>query len=263
MTRLFRMLAALCAALTVGSVSGVSSAAEPVPGAVWTDPVSSIEFIWIAGGSFEMGCGAWVEKCTDAEKPSHQVAVKGFWLGKYKVTQGQWMKVMEKNPSQFHKGDSYPVDHAYLMLVQDLIGRLNQHGNGTFRLPTEAEWEYACRSGGKNDTYCGSGAPNDLSWNNQNTRFSTMPVGQKAPNGFGLFDMSGDLYERVEDCWHDSYQGAPVEGSAWVSTKCETWALRGGSWGNYPYMLRSTARRNDLEVMCPYIGVRLARSAEP
>ena len=260
MLMLGRVVATLLA-LAVMTAAGYAS--EAAPGAIWTDPVTGIEFVWIPGGSFEMGCGSWSEKCADAEKPPHPVTVKGFWLSRYKVTQGQWSKVMEKNPSQFHKGDDYPVDHAYLMMVQDLIIRLNQKGNGTFRLPTEAEWEYACRSGGGADLYCGKGAVNDLSWNNGNTRFTAMPVGRKAPNGFGLFDMSGDLYEWTEDCWHDSFAGAPADGSAWMSGKCDSRVLRGGSWGNYPNMLRSTARRLDAEVMCPYIGVRLARSAGP
>jgi len=236
-------------------------AAEPAAGSTWTEPVTGMVFVWVPGGRFAMGCGPWSERCSAAEQPVHDVTVAGFWLGQTEVTQGQWLKVMPDNPSGFTKGDDYPADQTNWQMVHDLIRRLNAQGHGSFRLPSEAEWEYACRSGGQPQVYCGAGTrPEDLAWLITNTRFSTMPVARKAANTLGLHDMSGNLYEWTEDCWHDTYEGAPSDASPWLTGTCDGRILRGGSWGNYPGNLRSSARRNDQDVKCPYIGVRLVRA---
>ena len=116
----------------------------------WTDPVTGMAFVWVPGGCYEMGCGAWQSNCGDDEKPARQVCLNGFWMGKYEVTQAEWRRIMANNPSRF-TGDRLPVTNISWDDVQEFVRKLNSHSSNSkpFRLPTEAEWEYACRSGGK------------------------------------------------------------------------------------------------------------------
>ena len=245
----------------IAMAAGDAWAAEPTAGTTWTDPSSGIEFVWVPSGHYQMGCGPWAEPCGEIEKPAHAREIAGFWMGKTEVTQAQWKRVLGDNPAKYQKGDGYPVDQTTWFLVEEMLKALNSHGNGHFRLPSEAEWEYACRAGGEPDRYCGGNAHEPVAWYLANTRFSTMPVGGKTPNRFGLYDMSGNLYEWVADCWHDNYVGAPTDGRAWTGGECEAHVLRGGSWGNSPAQLRSTARRSDTDVKCNFVGVRLVRSS--
>ncbi|SEH28522.1 formylglycine-generating enzyme family protein [Magnetospirillum fulvum] len=249
---------AIALLLAGGLAASTPARAEPAAGTLWTDPATGIAFVWVPGGTFEMGCGAG-PGCPEAESPAHSRRVGGFWLSRTEITQGQWSRLMETNPSKFRKGDDYPVDQVTWEDAHALIAKMNTRGSGTFRLPSEAEWEYACRAGNPTDPYCGGTAPDAVAWFNANSKMATMPVATKAANRFGLFDMSGNLYEWVEDCWHDSHAGAPADASARTGGECLSRVLRGGSWGNYPTLVRVTTRRSDSDVKCPFIGLRLVR----
>ena len=220
-------------------------APEPVQPAVgvypktWKEPFTGMDFVRVPKGCFQMGSnsGGW-------EKPWHEVCVDGFWLGKYEVTQGEWRKVMSGNPSRFKKGDRYPVEKISWNDVQGFVRKLNARGSGVFRLPTEAEWEYACRSGGKREEYCGGSDARPVAWYVSNSNMSTHPVGTKAANGLGLHDMSGNVWEWVSD-WYDRnyYSGSPGRNPQGPSSGSDR-VKRGGSWFNTPAGVRSAVRSN-------------------
>ncbi len=256
-----RLGMALGAALAVGVAAGGLRAGEPAPGTIWTEPATGIAFVWIPGGRFAMGCNPAGGRCPAEESPPHRVTVRGFWLSRTEITQGQWRRLMSYNPSSFRKGDDYPVDQVHWQDAKAFIASLNRTGHGRFRLPSEAEWEYACRAGHPDDPYCGGTDPKAVAWyllDTVRTR-STMPVGRKAANAFGLFDMSGNLWEWTADCWVEGDPGAPADGRPRSDKDCLSRVLRGGSWGNYPAQLRASARRSDTDVKCPFIGLRLVR----
>ena len=148
-----------------------------------------------------MGCGLGPGYCQANESPEHEVTVSGFWIGKYAVTQGQWQKVMGNNPSGFQKGDNYPVETVSWDDAKAFILKLNGKSGCTFRLPTEAEWEYAARSGGKAEKYAGGNDIDAVAWYGANSGKSTHPVGTKAPNGLGIYDMSGNVWQWCEDVY--------------------------------------------------------------
>jgi formylglycine-generating enzyme required for sulfatase activity len=196
----------------------------------------------LPAGKFLMGSSE-----SDSEKPPHQVKVNSFAIGKYPITQAQYQAVMGNNPSQFKNNPQNPVECVSWNDAKAFCQKLSRITGKTYRLPTEAEWEYACRAGtttryyfGDNDNQLG-----DYAWGRENSNNKTHPVGQKKPNGWGLYDMSGNVWEWCEDDWHDSYAGAPDDGTAWIdndnrsqSRKC----LRGGSWINFPILCRSANR---------------------
>jgi formylglycine-generating enzyme required for sulfatase activity len=201
-----------------------------------------IEMVWIPTGSFMMGStngGA-------DEKPAHQVTINySFYIGKYEVTQAQWQSVMGNNPSNFKDcGGNCPVEQVSWDDAQNFINKLNESNDGfRYRLPTEAEWEYACRAGTTGD-YAGN--LSEMAWYSENSGSKTHAVGSKRPNDWGLADMHGNVWEWCQDWYHDSYNGAPTDGSAWLSGGAQMYrALRGGSWfGNATY-LRSACRVDD------------------
>ncbi|MEA2014387.1 MAG: SUMF1/EgtB/PvdO family nonheme iron enzyme [Thermodesulfobacteriota bacterium] len=176
----------------------------PDPGEVGKEPTTGMEFVWVPGGCFDMDCGRWADDCNSNEKPLHEVCLDGFGIGRYEVTQGQWKKVMGGNPSRFKRGDNYPVERVSWDDAKDFIRKFTSMNNGryAFRLPTEAEWEYACRSGGRNEKYSGGGDVDQVAWYINNSESSTHPVGTKAPNNLGIYDMSGNVWEWCED-WYD------------------------------------------------------------
>jgi formylglycine-generating enzyme required for sulfatase activity len=151
---------------------------------------------------------------------------------------------MGNNPSYFKNNPQNPVEKVSWDDAQAFCQKLSQITGKTYRLPTEAEWEYACRAGtttryyfGDNDNQLG-----DYAWYNGNSNNTTHPVGQKKPNGWGIYDMSGNVWEWCEDDWHDSYAGAPDDGSAWLTNDNDYRMLRGGSWGDIPDLCRSAFR---------------------
>jgi len=186
---------------------------------------SQIEMVVLPGGSFKMGSR---EGDID-EQPVREVVLPSFRIGRLEVTQQQWVAVMGDNPSHFMECANCPVDSVSWDDAQRFIARLNERSGREFRLPSEAEWEYACRAGG-DAPYCGEGDETALAWHAANSGGRSQPVGGLAPNPFGLYDMSGNAYEWVADCWHENYIAAPADGDAWVNGDCRRRVLRGGAW---------------------------------
>ena len=208
----------------------------------FVDPVTGMEFVWVPGGCFQMGCGSWAGNCGKDEKPVHEVCVGGFLIGKYEVTQSQWQKVMRRNPSCFKNGDDYPVEDVSWNDAQKFIRKLSALNNNKyqFRLPTEAEWEYACRSGGKPETYSGGSLIDHVAWYSENSGGRTHRVGTKAPNGLGLHDMSGNVWEWCQD-WDGHYPSGHVTDPKGPSSGSGR-VVRGGSWRYYAEICRSAYR---------------------
>lgn len=188
------------------------------------------------------------------EKPIHDVCVDDFWMGAYEVTQAEYRKVTGLNPSDFKQcGDDCPVDSVSWDEAQEFIKKLNKLSGRKYRLPTEAEWEYACRSGGKKEKYCGGENLEKISWYSTNSFDATHPAGQKAPNGLGLYDMTGNVSEWVQDRLDQDYYKKGPKSGLWKNPqgpdKCSIndWqgdcrVLRGGSWSDSPEYLRSSSR---------------------
>lgn len=196
---------------------------------------AGISFVWCPAGEFMMGSANLIENMDIYEKPSHQVTIGvSFWMGKYEVTQGQWQAVMGSNPSDV-KGEMFPVTNVSWTDCHDFINILNGKGEGTFRLPTEAEWEYACRAGTQTTYYWGNDPEKkqivDYAWCITNSMFQPHPVGQKPANAWGIHDMAGNVQEVCEDDWHENYSQAPMDGRAWTdSPRGRYRVLRGSSW---------------------------------
>ena len=230
------------------------------------------DMVLVKGGVFIMGCKkAFLgqdryRECRASEFPAHGVTVKDFYIGKYLVTQAQWRAVMGSNPSSNKGCDNCPVENVSWNDVQEFLKKLNTLTGQQFRLPSEAEWEYAARGGQQSKGYLYSGSNNldDVGWFDKNSGAKTHPVGQKKPNELGLFDMSGNVWEWCEDDWHSNYDGAPTDGRAWVDNDRGTDRLRrGGSWHRDPPHCRAIIRgSNALTNRYKDVGFRLAHSAE-
>ena len=215
-------------------------------GAVSKDCADCPEMVSIPAGSFDMGSNNADGRAS--EQPVHRVNVRGFLMGKTEVTQGQWKALMGSNPSVFIQcGDKCPVEKVSWTDAQEFIKRLNAKTGQNYRLPSEAEWEYAARSGSQTN-YSFGDDPKELSrfaWFDANSGNMTHPVGEKMANHFGLHDMHGNVWEWTQDCWNDNYAGAPADGSAWTAGDCSRRVLRGGSWVNVPQYLRAAFRNWD------------------
>jgi formylglycine-generating enzyme required for sulfatase activity len=203
-------------------------------------------------GSFLMGS----DDARKAERPVHRVSIQAFKMAETEVTQQQWQAVMGNNPSRFKDCKDCPVEQVSWDDIQLYLKKLNSLTGKQYRLPTEAEWEYACRSGGKDERYCGGKKREPQGWYLRNSDKRTHAVKQKEPNGLGLYDMSGNVFEWTQDCWNPNYYGAPTDGSAWISGDCRVRVLRGGSWNTFPspgymrsvYRFRSLANRQNIHV---------------
>lgn len=185
-----------------------------------------LDMVFVQGGTFQMGGS------NENSKPAHEVQVQDFYMAKYPVTQTQWKAVMGYNPSYFNHCETCPVERVSWIDVQEFIQKLNKMTGKTYRLPSEAEWEWAARGGrmSKGYIYAGSNDLDEVAWYEDNSA-KTHPVGQKKPNELGLYDMNGNVCEWCEDDWHDNYKGAPVDGSAWVNTPRDcSRVFQGGSW---------------------------------
>jgi len=203
-------------------------------------PLPGMEFLLIYGGDFMMG-----SEENENEKPVHKVTIRSFYLMSFSVTQEMWYKIMGYNPS-YYTGDDLPVDKVSWYDCKYFIRRLNRISPGQkFRLPSEAEWEYACRAGTTTRYYSGNHS-SDLDhagWWMKNSVSRPAPVAQKTPNSWGLYDMHGNVWEWCEDWYHNNYKAAPADGSAWTSSRSGYRVLRGGSWGDPIENLRSASRR--------------------
>ncbi len=214
----------------------------PQPGETWTELVTGMEFVWVPEGCYEMGCGDWTDSCYDDEKPVHEVCLDGFWMSRYEVTQGQYTQIMGSNPSYFKPGDNYPVESVSWNDVQGFITALNSQVASTFRLPTEAEWEYAARSGGREEKYAGGDDLVSLGWYEDNSESRTHEVGTKAPNGLGIYDMSGNVWEWVSDWYDENYYSVSPRVNPQGPDTGLTRVARGGSWSDDARSCRASNR---------------------
>ncbi|MCP4289411.1 MAG: formylglycine-generating enzyme family protein, partial [Gammaproteobacteria bacterium] len=237
------------------------TAATPIPtpfaGQERYDPVSGIDFVWAPEGCFQMGQSETDKRYILQERgeerykqyymnelPQHEVCVDGFWMGKTEVTQAQWTRIMGDNPSRF-QSDTNPVEQVSWKDIQKFLQALNKKaGKEMYRLPTEAEWEYAARAGTSTIFYFGddAGMLSDYAWYRSNSGGTTHPAGQLKPNAWGLYDMHGNVWEWCQD-WYDSeyYSKSPKENPQGPSSG-KYRVLRGGSWANYPNDCRSATR---------------------
>ena len=202
------------------------------------------QMVAVPGGTFTMGCTEEQSSCDEDEKPVRQVQVKSFTISKYEVTQDLWEAVMGKNPSKFRNCPRCPVENVGWDEANVFLKKLNALTGGHYRLPTDVEWEYAARGGQQSQAflYVGSDDLDSVAWYDKNSGNRVHRVGQKQPNGLGLYDMSGNVWEWMADCWNKKFPGPPTDGSAWKSGNCARHMLRGGGWTSYPRYLRSSNR---------------------
>ena len=213
-----------------------------------------IRFRWIPPGEFLMGSPEDEPERLDCEGPQHSVRfAHGFWLAETACTQALWKAVTGNNPGYF-KGDEWPVENTDWNDAKAFIDQVNDIRPGlALRLPSEAEWEYACRAGTTTPFWFGAKLTSDKTNYDGNPRYANSPKGMNLqetapvksfrPNPWGLYQMHGNVWEWCEDCWHDDYEGAPDNGGPWVSGGVERSAIsRGGSWGEEDRVLRSAFR---------------------
>ena len=238
----------------------------------------TLEMVSIPAGKFNMGASLKEKESSDRERPLHSVRVASFFLGKYPVTQGQWRAVaqlaqvkreLNPNPSHF-KGENRPVECVSWLDAMEFCARLSAHTGKQYRLPSEAEWEYACRGNSNSpfaygDTVTGNLADYASTFayaveTGVPYRQQTIDVGSFMPNVFGLYDLHGNVREWCADVWHDNYHGSPYSGKAWIKGgKSECRILRGGSWANKPSHCRSAHRSGyPAESLNRAIGFRVA-----
>ncbi|NEP41564.1 MAG: SUMF1/EgtB/PvdO family nonheme iron enzyme [Okeania sp. SIO2G4] len=211
----------------------------------------TLEMVKIPAGSFIMGSPDKEAGRYDNEGPQHNVDVPEFFMGKYPVTQVQWQAVMGNNFSRF-KGANRPVERVNWYKATEFCEIFSQITGKNYRLPSESQWEYACRAGTTTPFYFGKTITTELANYNARETYASAPkgiyrnkttnVGIFPPNTFGLYDMHGNVWEWCADEWHDNYSGAPTDGSAWLDGNENRSPLRGGSWSNYPFLCRSAIR---------------------
>ncbi len=249
--------------------------------------------VQIPGGTFTMGSPDGEPERDSDEGPQREVTVPGFFLGKFAVTQAQWRRVaalpavnrnLDTDPSSF-KGDNRPVERVSWDDAQEFCRRLSRATGRQYRLPSEAEWEYACRAGTQTPFHFGEILTTAVANYNGNGSYNGSPrgeyrnktteVGQFPANAWGLYDMHGNVCEWCEDDWHDHYTGAPTDGSAWAKKNrteaekagdgarieeiyTENEIMRGGSWGCHPIYCRAAYRDDDsCDLRDIYIGFRV------
>ncbi len=269
--------------------------ALPSPGRTFRDALrsggSGPEMVVVPAGSFRMGCVSGVE-CADWELPVHQVTVSAVVaVGKYEVTFAEWDACVSAGGCGHRPEDAgwgrgrRPVINVSWDDAQSYVRWLSSETGASYRLPSESEWEYAARAGsgtaygwgdeigsGRANCFgCDGAVPAERiveAWRDWQARGfeggQTMPVGSFGANAYGLHDMHGNVWEWVEDCWNESYSGAPSSGSAWTSGVCSLRVVRGGSWNIFPTALRSANRyRLTSGDRNYFIGFRVARTLTP
>ncbi len=238
-----------------------------------------LDMVSIAGGTFNMGSPASEADRYDNESPQHWVTVKPFYLGKYAVTQAQWKAVaslakvkqdLNPDPSAF-KGANRPVERVSWDDAIEFCARLSKKTGKNYRLPSEAEWEYACRAGTLTPFHFGETITPDLVNYDGDYPYASAPpgkyreqttdVGSFPPNAFGLYDMHGNVWEWCQDVWHENYADAPKDGSAWETGGNKEYRLqRGGCWDEYPWRCRCAYRGRSQPVEWWTFGFRVAVS---
>ena len=232
------------------------------PGKIFKDCPDCPEMVVIPAGSFEMGS----DNAFEDEKPVHQVTLpQAFAMSKTEITQEQWKTIMGKTTGRFFScGSTCPETQVSWNDAQEFIQKLNTRTGEKYRLPSEAEWEYACRAG-THQEYCGSNNVTSVAWADQSfylqgeTSGGSHSVAGKQPNAWGLYDMSGNVWEWVEDAYHKSYAGAPVDGSAWNGSG-NARVFRGGSWDEEPKFALAASRFSESHSFGFNVGFRVART---
>ncbi|PZV14527.1 MAG: hypothetical protein DCF20_12840 [Pseudanabaena sp.] len=204
-----------------------------------------MEMVRIESGKFALGSPPNEIGRRDNESPISEVNVPAFYIAKFAVTQEQWVAIMGSNPAMFRENLQAPVENISWLETQDFCRKLATRSQHLYRLPSESEWEYACRAG-TNTAYHFGDSPSqlaDYAWFSDNANKRSHPVGQKVPNPWGLYEMHGGIWEWCEDVWHDNLNGAPADGSAWISDGYASRRVRkGGSWSNEARLCRSASR---------------------
>ncbi|MBM9519978.1 formylglycine-generating enzyme family protein [Desulforhopalus vacuolatus] len=231
------------------------------------DPTTGMEFVLVKGGCYQMG-DTFGEGYKD-EKPVHEVCVDDFYMGKYEVTQGEWQKIMGSNPSEFKNGYCYPVENvSWNDITEKFLPKLNRSSGKCYRLPTEVEWEYAARAGGKKVRFGnGIGLRIDIDTDRANPREinfkgiakyqqyysqtgvyreKTTKVGSFAPNSLGLYDMSGNVWEWCSDWYAKNYYSSSPRNNPEGPDSGSNRVIRGGSWSNSPWQIRAAFRSCNL-----------------
>ncbi|MBF2047424.1 MAG: formylglycine-generating enzyme family protein [Elainella sp. C42_A2020_010] len=253
-----------------------------------------LELVAIPGGSFRMGAPKTEPGWHPSQGPQHTVNLNPIWIGKYPVTQAQWRAVaalplvnqpLASHPACFAE-ENRPVEQVSWYEAVEFCLRLSHHTGRSYRLPSEAEWEYACRAGTTTPFHFGETLTTDLAnysgvnWDYQGKicskgaygqgpegvdRRETTKVGELgSANAFGLYDMHGQVREWCQDCWHRSYEGAPSDGSAWAEADCQQRILRGGSWNSSPNACRSAFRNKlDADAQLYDVGFRVVSDSLP
>jgi formylglycine-generating enzyme len=227
-------------------------------------PLKPIEMVLVKGGCYEMGDG--FGHGAEDERPLHKVCVKDFYLGKYPITQMEWTGTMGRNPSADSTcGISCPVENVSWNDIQEFLRKLNRRTGKQYRLPTEAEWEYAARSGGKSEEWAGTSNQQDLgsyAWFYDNAGYESHPVGQKKPNGLGLYDMTGNVWQWTSDWYGEDYYTKSPADDPTGEPDGQKRSLRGGYWGDLSRFVRVTRRISlDPSVRGPGFGFRIAMPA--
>jgi len=254
-----RLTCPTCGRRTPAGESGCracAAGAQTVDAGFIVEPVTGMELVRVPGGTFEMGDlfgDGW-----DNEVPPRTVRVEGFFLGRTPVTQAQWEAVMGSNPSMFKRGGTHPVEQVSWTDVSEFLKRVNaaSPGDARFRLPGEAEWEYAARSGGKKEIYAGGDRVDRVAWTAETSAGSTQPVGRKQANGLGLYDMSGNVWEWCRDHYvPNAAAGAARKPGGSTPER----VIRGGSWSLDDWSARCSRRFGFPEdYFGPGLGFRVA-----
>jgi formylglycine-generating enzyme required for sulfatase activity len=238
-----------------------------------------IPMVFIPSGTFLMGSPETEPERSDDEGPQREVTLSAFCMGQYPVTNEQWRVVagwksvdryLKLNPSRF-KGEKNPVDSITWADAMEFCTRLSRQTKCNYMLPSEAQWEYACRAGTTTPFYVGDTLTPELARYNWSQVYaktpveklkhemSSLPMGRFPANAWGLYEMHGNVWEWCLDDWHSGYEGAPIDGRAWINEKAKKQsrkALRGGSWIDYPRNCRS-ATRDSINAHDDYVGFRL------
>ena len=238
---------------------------------------NTLDLALLPAGDFMMGASRNESGCESSEFPQHKVSVSEFWMGKYPVTQAQWKvvagfpeveRVLDPDPSQFD-GDNRPVEQVSWFDAIEFCQRLSNETGRDYRLPSEAEWEYACRAGTTTPFHFGEKISEQffnykkyLLEQPPGASFGTNEVGKFGANAFDLYDMHGNVWEWCLDQWHKDYCGAPIDASPWAIGGDDSFRVyRGGSWGSKPSLCRSAYRsRTNPVFRCNDIGFRVCCS---